>query len=170
MLTLGQTTMALKPVPAAIPASAVYPRVGFWLLWLLPPGGAALSWVWASHQRHKRVDRVQIRQSKALRQARAHLRNTPGLRSNDGCRVINEAIFLYFADKLDTISRGLTQADVTQAMEIREIPSSLRQRVAVCLELADEGQYAPIDVVDVQSLHQITLDALTTLDERWDAE
>jgi hypothetical protein len=166
----GQSRLPLKSVPAVIQATDLHPGIGFWLLWLLPPGGAALSWAWAQHQHHKQVDRVKIRQSKALRQARGHLQNTQSMRSNDGCRVISEAIFLYFADKLDTISRGLTQSDVTRAMETREIPSTLRQRVMACLELADEGQYAPVDAVDIQSLHHVTLDALTALDERWGVE
>jgi hypothetical protein len=167
---LEQSSQRLRPIPAAIQSTDLYPGIGFWLLWVLPPGVAALSWAWAGHQRHKQVDRVKIRQSKALRRAQAHLQNTSKLRSNDGCRVISEAIFLYFADKLDTVSTGLTQVDVIQAMETCEISNSLRQRVITCLALADEGQYAPVDAVDIQSLHQETLDALTVLDERWDAE
>jgi hypothetical protein len=166
---LGQLPRSLKPVPAAIQATELYPGIGFWLLWLLPPCGAGLSWMWAMHQRHKRVDRVKIRQSIALRRAQRHLQNAQKLRSNDACRVMSEAIFLYFADQLDTVATGLTQADVTQAMQTQGIDESLLQRVAACLELADEGRYAPIDSVDIQLLRNDTLDVLIALDRHWNA-
>lgn len=165
----GQSTLPLKPVPAIIEPTDLYPGIGFWILWLLPPVGAALSWWWTVNQRHKQVNRAKNRQSKALHRAREHLEHTQKLRSNDACRVISEAIFLYFADKLDAVPIGLTQADVAHAMETHEIQNSLNRRVTACLELADEGRYAPVESVDIRSLHKDTLDALTELDERWNA-
>ncbi len=170
VLASGQSAPPLKPIPALITAIDMYPGFAFWLLWLLPPVGAALSWWWTVHQRHQQVDRVKIRQSKALRRAQAHLQTARKLPANDACRAISEAIFLYFGDKLDTVGTGLTQADVNAAIDTHEINASLREQVTTCLELADEGRYAPVDSVDVSSLLNRTLDTLTAVDQQWDSE
>jgi hypothetical protein len=89
------------------------------------------------------------------------------LRSNDACRVISEAMFLYFGDKLDTNGMGLTQADLIAALERHGIRDYSLVQVIRCLELADEGRYAPVGSVNSRSLLQQTLDALAAIDSRW---
>lgn len=165
-----ETVMTLKPVAAIAQPVPLNPGFGFWSLWLLPPAAAMLSGWWAVQQRRKRADHVKIRQSSALRRAQEHLDIAQKMRSNDACRVISEAVYLYFAEKLNRAAAGLNQVDVQYAMDARQINGTLEQRVMNCLEWADEGRYAPVDSVNIQSLLKRTAEALSVLDTAWKVE
>ena len=169
-LASGQSALPLKPIPAVVQPVNLHPDAVFWMLWFIPPAGAALSAWWAVKQHRKRINQVEIRQSKALRRAHAHLQHAHNLPSHDACRVISEAVFLYFGDKLNREATGLTQDEVKQAMAEHRVNGSLRERIVACLEWADEGRYAPSGAINIQSLQKRTLDTLAAVDEAWDAE
>jgi hypothetical protein len=169
-LPSGGAVLAIKPVPAVIQGGNLYPGLGFWLLWLLPPGVAVLCGWWAYEQRRRQVDHVKIRQSKALQRAQVQLQAAQKDKSNDAFRLISEAIFIYFGDKLNREGKGLNQSDLQEAMGSRNIGEALTKRVIACLEWADQGRYAPVDAGNVQTLLNRTLDALSSVDAVWKTE
>jgi len=170
ILAASGTILALKSVPAVIPPQSPYPGVGFWLLWLLPPGCATVSWWWILRQRRKQRDQLKIRQSRALRRAQDYLEKAQQASSNDACRIIAGAIFIYFGDKLNRRAAGLNQTDMRQAVEMNQASARAGERLLSCLEQADEGRYAPAGSVDSQMLLKKTREALAALDAVWPTE
>ncbi len=164
------STLPLKAVPAVLQAIDPYPSALFWLLWLAPPGLAAVCWWWSAQQRRKQRDHLKIRQSKALRRAQEYLQLAQQLPSNAACHRISEAVFIYFGDKLNREAAGLTQADLRQTMELRHVEHALQDGVIACLESADEGRFAPADSINASSLLKRTLETLASVDAVWKTE
>lgn len=163
----SEGVLPIKPVPAQLTSSSVFPGVGFWALWGLPPGLALLGLIWAQQQKRKIQDRVKIQRSRALTRVQARLMQARRRHSNEGYRLVIESIFSYFGDKLDLESTGLTQSDVRQIMESAGISRRTSDNVMACLEHADEGLYAPVGESDVQTLVERTMQALTAVDTAW---
>ncbi len=170
ILAASGTVLSLKPVPAVIQSDSLYPGLPFWLLWLIPPGCAAVSGWWLVQQRRRQANRLKIRQSRALRRAQGHLDTAQNVRSNDACRTIAEAVFIYFGEKLNREGAGLNQSDLQRAMEAHQVSDLVSKRIFVCLEQADEGRYAPSGSIDSQMLLRRTQEALAALDAAWKTE
>jgi hypothetical protein len=138
--------------------------------WLIPPGLAVLCWWWSARRERKQRDFIKIRQSKALRHAQGYLQSVQKLPSNDACHRVSEAVFMYFGDKLNRESAGLTQADLRQMMDMYQVNQMLQERVVTCLEAADEGRFAPVDSINIPPLLKDTLETLASVDAVWMTE
>jgi hypothetical protein len=163
----SEGVLPLKPVPAQLSAQGIYPGLGFWALWGIPPALAVLGLVWVQREKRKVKDRVKIQRSRALTRAQERLHNAHRRHSNEGYRLVIEAVFRYFSDKLDVEAGGLTQSDLERIMSEQGIGISVIEEIIACLEHADEGLYAPVGEADVRVLVERTMQALTAVDVAW---
>ncbi|HEX2909024.1 MAG TPA: BatD family protein [Phototrophicaceae bacterium] len=162
--------LPLKPLPAVLTSEGLEPGWGFWLLWLLPPMGAIVSFGWMERQRRRHRDQASLRRTAALKRARARLRAAGKAAPKAAYRQMEQAIYAYFDDKLAHSPRRLDLNGLQRVMDSRALPPAVAARVLACLEWANEGQYAPVNTVDVRQLVQQTLETLAQVDVAWGTE
>ncbi len=160
--------LPLKPVPAALEFAAnPYPSAVFWGLWLLPPGVVLVSWIWVARRERQRRDEVKIRRSKALLQARKRLKSAERMPAKQAYQAIAASILGYFGDKMNQETRAFSHSDLQRVMAEQGIDPSVIGRVLACVEMAEAGRFAPVDVADVGALVNRSNEALTLLDKSW---
>jgi hypothetical protein len=161
--------LPLKPISGLMPNGNVYPNLLFWLLWLIPPLSLLGVRRWTWEQARKQRDRAKIRQSSALQEAQERLQTAQKMNGRQAYALVSRAIWGYFGDFLDRAPQGLTQATLRGAMKQAKIDARVCEHIIACLETADEGQYAPSEMLEVSQLANRVLEALSTLDSAWKA-
>jgi hypothetical protein len=164
------SSLALKPVSLTQQASTTTPGFIFWLLWLIPPLGVGGCWWWLWQQEKSRLQQTALRSSAALTRARGQLQGLSKTSAAKRYPLLRETIMNYFRDKLDRQPVTLVDADLQLLLDRRSIPADLSKKVMLCLEWADEGQYAPTQAISFQTLLNRTSEALTAVDNAWNAK
>ncbi|MBC7812076.1 MAG: BatD family protein [Burkholderiales bacterium] len=168
--TTALRVLPLKPVPAVLEfASSPYPAAAFWVLWALPPGVALASWMWVARRSRQKRDEVKTRRSKALLQARKRLKSAERMPPKQAYQTVAESIVGYFGDKLNQETRAFSHSDLQRVMAEQGIDSGVIGRVLMCVEMAEAGRFAPVDLTDVGALVNRSIEALTALDKSWRA-
>jgi hypothetical protein len=163
----GATPLLLKPITSALQIGMINQGVFFWLLWLLPPLGAGVCWWWIWQQKRNRLRDKINRRSMALEQAQARLRNLSKTTSLENYHAVRLAILKYFADKLNYIDKDLSETELEKILTEANLSPNLDKRILLCLEWADEGQYAVSGSVDLLTLITRTSETLVVLDNSW---
>lgn len=158
----------IKPVPSVLGSVSVHLRWFFWLLWLVPPLGVAVSVWWMKREQRRTRNQKAIRRSEALKRAQERLHAAANAPPEQAYHCINEAVFEYLGDKLSRQPKQLSQSDWRRALSERKMMPEVGRRVLNILERADEAQYAPVSAVDARQLAGYTLDTLKLLDAAWE--
>jgi hypothetical protein len=161
------TPLPLKPITSALQIGMVNQGVFFWLLWLLPPLGAGVCWWWIWQQKRNKLRDKMNRRSVALEQAQARLRKLSKTTSSENYHAVRLVVLKYFADKLSYIDKDLSETDLEKVLIEANISPNLGKRILLCLEWADEGQYAAAGSVDLLTLIIRTSETLIVLDNGW---
>lgn len=156
-----------KPIPASLNTSTAEWGPFFWLLWLIPPAAALGAWARIRQQQIALRTQAQRQASSALQKALAALQTARKSQPDAAYRLLADAMYGYFGDKLNRTPTGLSQADLREVMERHLLPESVRSQVLLCLEWADSGRYAPAGSTDVQMLIERTQKTLSALDAAW---
>ena len=88
--------------------------------------------------------------------------------SEDGYRIIREGITTYFADRLDAPHGSISYPDIEAALANAMIEPALRSEVLQCLDMADQGLYAPFSEDNADALARQTGVALAAVDTCWE--
>jgi hypothetical protein len=161
------TLLPLKPITSTLQTGTINQSVFFWLLWLLPPLGAGACWWWIWQQKRNQLRDKINRQSIALEQAQARLRNLSKTTSLENYHAVRLVILKYFADKLNYIDKDLSETELEKILTEANLSPNLGKRILLCLEWADEGQYAVSGSVDFLTLINRTSETLVVLDDSW---
>jgi len=162
-------SLALKPVSTIAQDITATPGIMFWLMWLLPPLGVGGCWWWVWRQERRRLRQPDLRRSMALTRALGQLRGLSKPSGDKGYQFLRQAILNYFGDKLNRQPGYLTDSDLQTMLDELDVPANLQERVMVCLEWANEGQYAPKGAVDMKMLVNRTSEVLTAVDSLWNS-
>jgi hypothetical protein len=166
-LTPQATLLPLKPITGEIQKGTISLGFFFGILWLLPPLGLAGCWWWVWQQKREQLRLRTTRGSRALEQAQTRLRNVSKISAPETYHHIRKAIMNYFGDKLNRQGDNLSDTDLAKILADTNLPPNLSKRILLCLEWADEGQYAPIGTIDLLTLVTRTSETLTVLDSAW---
>ncbi len=166
-MVTGATPLPLKAINSTLQSGTVNLGMFFWLLWLLPPLGAGACWWWLLQQKRNNVRDKLNRRSMALQQAQARLRNLSKITSSENYHAVRVAIMNYFADKLNCTRNDLSETDLEKILTEAKISANLGKRILLCLEWADEGQYAATGSIDLLTLINRTSETLVVVDSMW---
>ncbi len=131
-----KTSLGSKPLKLQAPA---------WLGWLqaLPLLTLGAAFAWRAFRRWQEASSGARRQSQALRRANRQLRRLRSLSPEEGGRVVLSAVHQFFADRLGTITAGLSLEELDRLLCERGLSPELRQRLRGELQAAEEARYAP---------------------------
>lgn len=163
----GATPLPLKPISSTLQIGTNNQGVFFWLLWLLPPLGAIVSWWWIWQQKRNHLRDKMTRPSLALEHARTKLRTLSKTTSSESYQAVRAAVMNYFADKLNYTGKDLSEVDLEKILTEANISSNLTKRILLCLEWSDEGQYASTGSIDLLTLINRTSETLVVVDNNW---
>lgn len=157
------SALPLKPV--SVSNSALFPGLGFWLLWLLPPLATLGVWGALKYRIYRERQQILSRQVNAVHQARRRLEKALKTKGEKAYIQIEEAIKGYFSDKLN---QKITRSEVIHAvLQERAVEQEVSRQILTCLTLAEEGRYAPGGVIEPETLITQTAETLRTLDRVW---
>jgi hypothetical protein len=163
--------VVLKPIPSSLARSGSGPGAVFWLGWIMPPLVAAATWLRVSRQRERQRNAALYRYSEAFMRVQKLLADAG--QSSDAetaYRMIRTGVTGYFADKLNCDAALLNYQDIEASLLAHSIRGDLQSEILACLELADQGLYAPLQNVEARSLSQRTIKLLGLIDNRWEAQ
>jgi hypothetical protein len=147
----------------------VVPGSLFWLLWLIPPIGAAASLAWVLYQSRQRSRYAAMRQSLAFQRSKTQLDSLAktGANSRKAYEKIQSVVLGYFGDRLNKNTREWTTVELETSLVQINAPGEIKQRILLCLAWVDEGLYAPTPSVEVATLAKRTAETLAVLDQNW---
>jgi hypothetical protein len=155
--------LPLQPIPATFRLGGSGPRMGFIVLWVLPPLAAIAAW-WEIRRRWRIQQDLQAYQrSKALKHALTVLKR----RDNSTARTAHEAILTYFADKMNAMPSVLRYQEIEAVLAEYTLAPELAIKTIGLLTLIDETLYAPGDQVESAKLSQQVATLLSEIDHQW---
>lgn len=159
--------LALKPLVSVGRDNIFFPGAISWLLWLLPPLGVGCSWWWIRRRERLAAQFTARQRSLALHHAQTRLQHVAKHSNPAAYHSVREAVLGYFADKLGRRLDELVEADLQMILDPIQVAPTLSKRILLCLEWADEGQYAPVNTVDLPTLISRTSETLSVIDSAW---
>ncbi|MBZ0298235.1 MAG: hypothetical protein K8J31_00755, partial [Anaerolineae bacterium] len=159
--------LPLKAIPATLAVAADRQGIFFWLLWCLGPTAAAFAWIRLRRDQQQARNSHHRQRSEALRQAQRILNRAQKTEPNAAFRLIRQGLTGYFADKLNCSAETLDHADIEAALHRQGIDGLLLAQVFDCIDLADQGLYAPFQTIDIRALNQQAAHVLSAVDEQW---
>ncbi len=159
--------LPLKPVIS--PAASRGPILPLWV-WAVPPMAVLMTMGGQVFVRERQDRERMRRQNRALSYAKAGLQAAGRSSGPTVFSQVMAVIVTYTADISDRDVRGTLYAEVDEILFSREIPSELREALALCWLEAEEGRFAPAEVVgavDAGRLIRRTAAVLAAIDAQW---
>jgi hypothetical protein len=164
-------SLLLKPISlSGQENSTATPGVIFWLVWLLPPLVVGGCWWWMRRQEKQRLEQFALRRSAALTRAKGQLQKLSKSANERNYQLLREIIINYFRDKLGRRLVNVVDSDLQRLLDQFNVPPDLSKKVMLCLEWTDEGQYAPTQAVNFQTLMNRASETLTAVENVWNAK
>lgn len=158
-------SLALRPLNlrTADGDIALYPAMGFWLLWVFPPllfvfvvTGSAL------RQRAIPAGTKVARHSRAVQRARKLLQSPE---RTESYAAVSEVIFTYLEEKMGASVREASAQELETLLIKRGVSAALTGHLLRSLKWAEEGKYAPVGAQDLQTLKRRTVEILARIDK-----
>lgn len=159
--------IAFKPLPASLQIGGDSPGLGFWLLWLIPPGIIIAAWGWRLYNQRVMRDRAIIRRSHALRVANNRMDAARRMAAKEASAQVRAAVLGYIADRLNADTENALNLDWRDEGNKKNLPLQTSRQLQSCLELASQGLYAPTSELDGKSLVERVSRMLAEIDRTW---
>jgi hypothetical protein len=158
--------LTLKSTEGIVSFGDDRPGASFWFLWLVSPVAVFLSVGWNYRQRQRQRNQIKDRQSQALQRAKSRLQRARSGHS-DPYPIVIATVLGYFEDKLASTTGDMTRPQLQAVMIDIGVGDLAQREIMVCLELAEQGRFAPSGAVAFGSLLARTLDTLSAVDTGW---
>lgn len=157
-----QNTQRLSLKPMSDRPESLLPSAGFWLLWVIPPLIAFVIMFPRVINRPRQVENVKSehKQSRSFKTVAARLTQARQYEPNQSFAIVEETIIRYLSAKY---KQDITANDIPEL--ISNLPTTLQQRVLVCMEQAQSGRYAPVTAEDAEKLIRRTYKTLQLIEE-----
>jgi len=157
----NSSRLALKPMTDT-PDSQLPPNT-FWLLWLIAPLIAIFLMFTRIISRSSRTQQAKSapKQSKPLRIVSTQLGQARQSEPNQAYRIVEQTILQYLSTRYQQEVRPSNTPDV-----ITDLPDRIQQKVKICLEQSQTGQYAPVTREDANKLIRRTYKTIQLIEEQ----
>jgi hypothetical protein len=139
-------------------------KIGYWLLWLVPLALIVTQYSWQRRKKNVLENPAAHRGNKAAKKAYQAL-NRLDPQGADYFNVAGRILVTFISDKFNRSVSGLTQAELSGLLLTHGVSEELVDNVRTCITISDMGQYAPIQQVNSNELHQEIKSLISDLDK-----